>query len=121
MVLPECPLRETFLSRNASGLAHPKCQQPRQLGGNKSYHDGGGLCSPGRWTHATRNYVEARQRSAPLSFFTDAKAENGHAWIGGFLELVDWCQGFWFSLEVKPEWAPWDLGLGPSLKVTLGP
>ena len=38
---------------------------------------------------------------------------NGHAWIGGFLELVDWCQGFWFSLEVKPEWAPWDLGLGP--------
>ena len=29
---------------------------------------------------------------APLSFFTDAKAEAGRAWIGGFLELVDGCQ-----------------------------
>ena len=38
---------------------------------------------------------------APLSFFTDAKAEAGRAWIGGFWELVDGCQGPWFSLEVK--------------------
>ena len=44
--------------------------------------------------------------SAPLSFFTNAEAENGRAWIGGFLELVDGCHGPWFSLEVKPEWAP---------------
>ena len=27
--------------------------------------------------------------AAPLSFFTDAKAEDGRAWIRGFLELVD--------------------------------
>ena len=33
--------------------------------------------------------------AAPLSFFTDAKAEAGRAWIGGFLELVDGCQGPW--------------------------
>ena len=37
--------------------------------------------------------------AAPLSFFTDAKAEDGRAWIGGFFELVDGCQGPWFSLE----------------------
>ena len=30
---------------------------------------------------------------APLSFFTDAQAEAGRAWIGGFLELVDGCPG----------------------------
>ena len=35
-----------------------------------------------------------------------SEAENGRAWIGGFLELVDGCHGPWFSLEVKPEWAP---------------
>ena len=40
------------------------------------------------------------ESAAPLSFFTDAKAEAGRAWIGGFLELVDGCQGPWFSLEV---------------------
>ena len=39
--------------------------------------------------------------AAPLNFFTDAKAEDGRAWIGGFLELVDGCQGPWFSLEVQ--------------------
>ena len=44
---------------------------------------------------------------APLSFFTDAKAEAGRAWIGGFLELVDGCQGPWFSLEVVESWALW--------------
>ncbi|CAE7324059.1 SAC1 [Symbiodinium natans] len=32
-----------------------------------------------------------------LSFFTDAKAENGRAWIGGP----------WFSLQVTRKWAPW--------------
>ncbi|CAE7879974.1 unnamed protein product, partial [Symbiodinium necroappetens] len=45
--------------------------------------------------------------AAPLGFFTDAKAETGRAWIGGFLELVDGCQGPWFSLEVVESWAPW--------------
>ena len=42
-----------------------------------------------------------------LVFFTDAKAENGRAWIGGFLEMVPGCHGPWFSLEVTREWAPW--------------
>ena len=53
----------------------------------------------------------------PLSFFTDAKAEDGRAWIGGFLELVDGCQGPWFSLEVTPEWAPWAFAKGDPGKV----
>ncbi|CAE7547722.1 GIP [Symbiodinium pilosum] len=42
-----------------------------------------------------------------LVFFTDAKAENGRAWIGGFLEMVPGCHGPWFSLEVTREWARW--------------
>ena len=29
----------------------------RQLGGGKPYHDGGGLCSPGRWAHHARSYA----------------------------------------------------------------
>ena len=43
----------------------------------------------------------------PLQFFTDAKAENGRAWIGGFLEISPGCPGPWFSLEVERSWAPW--------------
>ena len=42
-----------------------------------------------------------------LAFFTDAKAEDGRAWVGGFLEIVPGCQGPWFSLEVDSSWAPW--------------
>ena len=30
----------------------------RQLGGGKPYHDGGGLCSPGRWVHHARSYAD---------------------------------------------------------------
>ena len=55
--------------------------------------------------------------AAPLSFFTDAKAEDGRAWIGGFFELVDGCQGTWFSLEVTPEWAPCAFAKGDPGKV----
>ena len=55
--------------------------------------------------------------AAPLSFFTDAKAEAGRAWIGGFLELVDGCQGPWFSLEVVDSWAPWAFAKGDPGKV----
>ena len=55
--------------------------------------------------------------AAPLSFFTDAKAEAGRAWIGGFLELVDGCQGPWFSLEVVESWAPWAFAKGDPGKV----
>ena len=31
-------------------------------------------------------------------------AENGRAWIGGFLQIVPGCQGPWFSLEVDRTW-----------------
>ena len=41
-----------------------------------------------------------------LVFYTDAKAEDGRAWIGGFLEISPGCQGPWFSLEVEKVWAP---------------
>ena len=58
-----------------------------------------------------------REGAAPLSFYTDAKAEAGRAWIGGFLELVDGCQGPWFSLEVVESWAPWAFGKGDPGKV----
>ena len=57
------------------------------------------------------------QKPEPLSFFTDAKAEAGRAWIGGFLELVDGCQGPWFSLEVVDSWAPWAFAKGDPGKV----
>ena len=43
----------------------------------------------------------------PVSFFTDAKAENGRAWIGGFLEISPGQPGPWFSLEVEKSWASW--------------
>ena len=42
-----------------------------------------------------------------MVFYTDAKAEDGRAWIGGFLEISPGCQGRWFSLEVEKGWAPW--------------
>ena len=51
--------------------------------------------------------------STELRFFTDAKAADGRAWVGGFLDIVEGCQGPWFSLEVTESWAPW-----PSSKAT---
>ena len=33
----------------------------RQLGGGKPFHDGGGLCSPGRWPHHARSYADGPQ------------------------------------------------------------
>ena len=57
------------------------------------------------------------EEGTPLSFFTDAKAEAGKAWIGGFLELVPGCQGPWFSLEVQQSWAPWAFAEGDPNKV----
>ncbi|CAE7312401.1 abhd17c, partial [Symbiodinium microadriaticum] len=56
------------------------------------------------------------EEGTPLSFFTDAKAEAGKAWIGGFLELVPG-QGPWFSLEVQQSWAPWAFAKGDPNKV----
>ena len=55
--------------------------------------------------------------ATPLSFFTDAKAEAGRAWIGGFLELVEGCQGVWFSLEVEESWVLWEFAKGDPGKV----
>ena len=46
-------------------------------------------------------------RDLGLSFFTDAKAEDGRAWVGSFLEIVPGCQGPWFSLKFDRSWAPW--------------
>ena len=51
-----------------------------------------------------------------LRFYTDAKAEDGRAWIGGFLEISPGCQGPWFSQEVEKVWAPWALLKGISRK-----
>ncbi|CAE7337416.1 HCBT2 [Symbiodinium microadriaticum] len=48
------------------------------------------------------------EEGTPLSFFTDAKAEAGKAWIGGFLELVPGCQG---------DCCPW-VPEGPAKKTT---
>ena len=47
------------------------------------------------------------RREPPVSFFTDAKAEDGKAWIGGFLKISPGRLGPWFSLEVEKSWAPW--------------
>ena len=40
-------------------------------------------------------------------FYTDAKATECGAWIGGFLQAKDGSIAEWFSEEVKTEWAPW--------------
>ena len=50
-------------------------------------------------------------------FFTDAKAADGRAWIGDFLEIVEGCQGPWFSLEVTESWAPWAFVKGDPKRV----
>ena len=47
------------------------------------------------------------QGAIPLVFYTDAKAEDGRAWIGGFVEKNPECEGPWFSLEAEKGWAPW--------------
>ena len=57
------------------------------------------------------------QGAIPLVFYTDAKAEDGRAWIGGFLEISPICQGPWFSLEVEKDWAPSAFLKGDTKKV----
>ncbi|CAE7451815.1 unnamed protein product, partial [Symbiodinium sp. CCMP2456] len=48
--------------------------------------------------------VEAVQ--GELSFFSDAKAEEGSAWVGGY--LWDGHSALqWYALEVLESWAPW--------------
>eukprot|EP00439_Symbiodinium_sp_Y106_P009019 s10395_g1.t1 len=70
-------------------------------------------------------------REASLSFFSDAKAEETRAWIGGYLwdgqsvlqwyameaeETQAWIGGYlwdgqsalqWYAMEVREDWAPW--------------
>ena len=57
------------------------------------------------------------QGAIPLVFYTDARAEDGRAWIGGFLDIFAGCQGPWFSLEVEKGWAPWAFVKGDTKKV----
>ena len=40
-------------------------------------------------------------KDPPISFFTDAKAESGRAWIVGCLEMVPGCQAPWVLPEVE--------------------
>ena len=43
---------------------------------------------------------------ASLSFFSDAKAEETQAWIGGY--LWDGQSALqWYAMEVREDWAPW--------------
>ena len=44
------------------------------------------------------------RREATLSFFSDAKAEETQAWIGGYLGQSALQ---WYALEVCEDWAPW--------------
>ena len=44
---------------------------------------------------------------ADLVFFTDAKATEQGAWIGGFLQSKEGSIISWFSEEVQESWAPW--------------
>ena len=57
------------------------------------------------------------QGTIPLVFYTDAKADDGRAWVGGFLRYFPGCQGPWFSLEVEKVWAPWAFVKGDTKKV----
>ena len=53
------PLNHPEGSRVLGGTGPPRfC---RQLGGRKPFHDGGGLCSPGRWPHHARSYADGPQ------------------------------------------------------------
>ena len=46
------------------------------------------------------------RREAMLSFFSDAKAEETQAWIGGY--LWDGQSALqWYAMEVCEDWAPW--------------
>ena len=40
-------------------------------------------------------------------FYTDAKATEKGAWVGGFLQTSDGQIGEWLSEEVEEAWAPW--------------
>ena len=51
------PINEPEGPRVLGGTGPPRfCRQLR--GGGKPYHDGGGLCSPGRWPHHARSYAD---------------------------------------------------------------
>ena len=48
-----------------------------------------------------------RKDDAGVIFYTDAKATEEGAWVGGFLEGADGEISEWFSEEVRESWAPW--------------
>ena len=48
-----------------------------------------------------------KEEEADLVFFTDAKATEQGAWIGGFLQSKDGSIISWFSEEVEESWTPW--------------
>jgi len=48
-----------------------------------------------------------RSVTPDVVFFTDAKATDTGAWIGGFLESKEGEIRSWFSEKIEPEWAPW--------------
>ena len=53
------PLKHPEGPRVLGGTGPPRfC---RQLGGGKPFHDGGGLCSPGRWPHQARSHADGPQ------------------------------------------------------------
>ena len=48
-----------------------------------------------------------RPKNNGLTFYTDAKATESGAWIGGFKQDSEGKVVSWFSEEISPEWAPW--------------
>ena len=48
-----------------------------------------------------------RPKNSGLTFYTDAKATESGAWIGGFKQDSEGKVVSWFSEEISPEWAPW--------------
>jgi hypothetical protein len=64
----------------------------------KRFATGGDLQSPPPLEKSLRN---------DLVFYTDAKATESSAWIGGFKQGSDGKVIAWFSEEISSSWAPW--------------
>ena len=47
------------------------------------------------------------ERPEPLQFYTDAKATDTGAWVGGFKQDASGRVLQWFSEEIKADWADW--------------
>ena len=64
----------------------------------RRFATGGDLQSPPPLERSLRN---------DLVFYTDAKATESSAWIGGFKQGSDGKVTAWFSEEISSSWAPW--------------